>query len=63
MKRRTFFRTTGVRQAMIILPKNTEWQELRGKAEIEVKGKTYPVEWARTEKINDDGSFTLERGV
>jgi hypothetical protein len=56
-------KTTGVRQAMIILPKDTEWQGLRIKAELEVKGKTYPVEWACTGKINDDGSFTLERGV
>lgn len=35
----------------------------RVKAELEVKGITYPVEWACEEKINEDGSFILQRAV
>src|SRR5579884_907811 len=48
-----------VRQAQFILPKGTKWQGLKLRAEIEVKGMTYPVRWACHQKLNDDGSLTL----
>ena len=50
---------TGVRQAMFILPKGTSWKGLKVKAELEVKGVLYPVEWACHQKLNEDGSLTL----
>ena len=53
----------GVRQAMILLPKGTDWKGLRIKAELEVKGKSYPVEWSCDEPVHADGSFTLNPGV
>jgi hypothetical protein len=56
-------KTRGVRQAMMLLPKGVEWNGMRLKAELEVKGKTYPVQWSCDEKINDDGSITLQPGV
>jgi hypothetical protein len=52
-------KTSGVRQAMFILPEGTEWKGLRVKAELEVKGELYPVEWACHQKLNEDGSLTL----
>ena len=48
---------------MILLPKGVDWKGLRIRADLEVKGKTHPVEWACDEKINADGSFTLNTGV
>jgi hypothetical protein len=48
-----------VRQAQFPLPKGTPWQGLRLKAQIEVKGQTYPVRWACRQKLNADGSLTL----
>ncbi|MGE5645437.1 MAG: hypothetical protein ACM336_06565 [Acidobacteriota bacterium] len=53
----------GVRQAMLVLPEGTDWQGLRLKAEIEVKGVRYPVAWACRQKTNEDGSLTLRRNV
>jgi hypothetical protein len=55
--------TSGVRQAMILLPKGVDWKGLRVKAEVEVKNKTYPLEWSCEEEIHEDGSFTLQPGV
>ena len=63
MDRRYFLKTSGVRQAMMLLPKGVDWQGMRLKAELEVKGKTYPVQWSCDEVINDDGSITLQPGV
>ena len=51
--------TRGVRQAMFMLPKGTNWQGLKVKAELEVKGERYPVIWACQQKTNPDGSLTL----
>jgi hypothetical protein len=51
---------TGVRQAMILLPKGVDWKGLRFKIELEVKGQTYPVEMACHQKTNADGSLTLQ---
>jgi hypothetical protein len=48
-----------VRQAKLALPKNTNWKGLRLKAEIEVKGRRFPVRWACQQKLNTDGSLTL----
>jgi len=54
---------TGIRQAMLMLPPGTNWSGLRLKAELEVKGIRYPVNWACRQKVNADGSLTLERNV
>lgn len=48
-----------VRQAQLPLPKETKWQGLRLKAEIEVKGQLYPVQWACRQKLNADGTLTM----
>jgi len=51
--------TRGVRQAMLMLPRGTDWKGLKVKAELEVKGVLYPVNWACHQKTNPDGSLTL----
>ena len=51
--------TRGVRQAMLPLPKGTDWKGLRLKAELDVKGQRYPIKWACRQKLNSDGSLTL----
>jgi hypothetical protein len=51
----------GIHQAMLQLPAGANWEGLRLKAEIEVKGKRYPVRWACRQKLNPDGSLTLRR--
>jgi hypothetical protein len=48
-----------IRQAQFILPKGTEWQGVKLRAEIEVKGMRYPVRWACHQKLNEDGSLSL----
>lgn len=48
-----------VRQAKFPLPKGADWKGLRLKAEIEVKGQSYPVRWACHQRLNEDGSLTL----
>lgn len=48
-----------IRQAQFVLPRKAKWQGLRLKAEIEVKGMRYPVQWACHQKLNEDGSLTL----
>jgi len=48
-----------IRQAQFVLPKGTEWQGLKLRAEIEVKGVRYPVQWACHRKTNPDGTLTL----
>jgi hypothetical protein len=52
-----------IRQAQFVLPPGTKWQGLRLKAEIEVKGMRYPVQWACHQKLNDDGSLTLRSNL
>lgn len=52
-----------VRQAQITLPKNTVWEGLKLSAEIEVKNKRYPVQWACQQALNDDGSLTLRSNL
>jgi len=54
---------TGIRQAMLMLPPGTEWQGLKLKAELEVKGVRYPVNWACQQKTNSDGSLTMRRNI
>ena len=55
----------GVRQAMFMLPKGTDWKGLKVKAELEVKGVRHPVNWVCRQQTNQDGSLTLKptRGV
>jgi hypothetical protein len=48
-----------IRQAQFVLPEGIKWQGLKLKAEIEVKGMRYPVQWACRQKLNEDGSLTL----
>ena len=48
-----------IRQAQFVLPQGIDWEELKLRAEIEVKGMRYPVRWACHQKLNDDGSLTL----
>jgi hypothetical protein len=52
-------KTRGVRQAMLLLPKGTNWKGLRLSAELEVKGVPYSLRWACQQKLEDDGSLTL----
>lgn len=52
-----------VRQAQFILPVGTDWQGLKAKAELEVKGVKYPVTWACQQKLNEDGSLTLRKNL
>jgi hypothetical protein len=54
-----FPKPTGVHQAMLMLPGGVQWQGLRLKAELEVKGVRHPVRWACRQKVNADGSLTL----
>jgi hypothetical protein len=49
----------GVRQAMFVLPKGTDWKGLKLKAELEVKGVRHPVRWACCQQTNTDGTLTL----
>lgn len=53
----------GVRQAMLPLPQGVKWEGLKLKAELEVKGVTYPVKWACHQQVNADGSLTLRRNL
>jgi len=50
---------TGIHQAMLVLPAGSQWEGLRLKAELEVKGVRYPVQWACRQKVNADGTLTL----
>ena len=54
---------TGIRQAMLMLPAGTEWQGLKLKGELEVKGVRRPMSWACRQKTNPDGSLTLRRNA
>ncbi len=54
---------TGIRQAMLMLPPGTKWEGLKLKAELEVKGVRYPMNWACQQKTNSDGSLTLRHNV
>lgn len=49
-----------VRQAQFILPVGTDWKGLKAKAELEVKGQKYQVNWACQQKTNPDRSLTLQ---
>jgi len=49
-----------VRQGQFQLPQETEWKGLKVKAELEVKGQKYPVQWACKQPQNPDGSITLK---
>ena len=53
---------TGVRQAMMTLPKGVDWNSgaLKLKAELEVKGVKYPIPFACAQKLNPDGSLTIK---
>jgi hypothetical protein len=48
-----------LRQAQFVLPQGTKFAGLKLRAEIEVKGMRYPVQWACRQKLNDDGSLSM----
>lgn len=48
-----------IRQAQFVIPGVADWQGLKLRAEIEVKGMRYPVRWACRQKLNEDGTLTL----
>jgi hypothetical protein len=50
-----------IRQARFELPRGTDWNGLKLKAEIEVKGVRYPVRWACHQALEEDGSLRLRR--
>jgi hypothetical protein len=52
-----------VRQAQFVLPAGTNWEGLKLKAEIEIKGVRHPVRWACRQATNPDGSLTLRRNL
>jgi hypothetical protein len=52
-----------VRQAQFVLAKGTQWEGLRLRGELEVKGVRYPLRWACHEKTNPDGTLTLRRNL
>ncbi|WP_205123395.1 hypothetical protein [Maribacter aurantiacus] len=52
-----------VRQAVIMLPKDTQWEGLRLSAVIEIKGVRRPVTWACAQKLEDDGALILKRNL
>ena len=52
-----------VRQAVIMLPKGTEWEGLKLSAEIEIKGVRRPITWACAQDIEDDGALILKRNL
>ena len=60
-----FPKTRGVRQALMTLPEGVDWQttELKLKAELEVKGVTYPVPFTVAQPLNPDGSLTIKRNT
>jgi hypothetical protein len=47
------------RQASIILPKGMDGQQIKLRAELEVKGVRRPVRWACQHPTNSDGSLTI----
>jgi len=52
-----------LRQAQFVLPQETKFAGLKLRAEIEVKGVRYPVQWACRQKLNEDGSLTLRSNL
>jgi hypothetical protein len=52
-----------IRQARIPLPEGTNWEGLKLKAEIEVKGVLHPVRWACKQATNPDGTLTLRSNL
>ena len=52
-----------IRQAQFVLPRGTNWQGLKLRAELEVKGVRYLVQWACRQKLNADGTLTLRANV
>lgn len=52
-----------LQQAQFVLPKETKFAGLKLRAEIEVKGMCYPVQWACRQKLNEDGSLTLRSNL
>jgi hypothetical protein len=52
-----------IRQAQFVLPRGTQFEGLKLRANLEVKGMLYPVQWACHQKLNDDRSLTLRKNL
>ncbi|KQC30728.1 hypothetical protein [Flagellimonas eckloniae] len=52
-----------VRQASFTFPKDTLWDTLSLKAEIEVKGVKYAIKWACSQELENDGTLRLKRNL
>lgn len=52
-----------VRQAVIMLPKGTQWGGLRFSTVLEIKGVRRPITWACTQELEDDGALILKRNL
>ena len=50
-----------VRLASLKLPPASDWEGMRLKAELIVKGVNHPIRWACRESVNPDGSIILKR--
>ena len=49
-----------IRQCRVVLPPGVKWDSgLRLSAELEFRGRRYPVRWACREPLNEDGSLTI----
>ena len=48
-----------LRQCSIILPQGMDGQQIKLRAELEVKGVRRPVRWACRQPTNQDGSITI----
>lgn len=52
-----------IRQVELPLPKGTSWEGLQLHAELEVKNKRHPLQWALLQETNPDGSITLRQNI
>jgi len=46
-----------------VLPRGTQFEGLKLRADLEVKGNRYPIRWACHQKLNDDRSLTLRKNL
>ena len=53
----------GIRQAMLSWPNKQNWEGLRLRADLEVKGVRHPVRWACRQALDSDGSVVLRRNI
>jgi hypothetical protein len=58
-------KTSGIRQCLLPFPPGVSWSpgRMRLKAELEYKGVRYPVPFACAQKLNSDGSLTIDKNL